>query len=62
MRHRVPLAIASFALALLFLALDAFDVNLVLGQTRVAIYPVAFFGLLGAVLLVRPLFDRDRQG
>lgn len=62
MRHRVTLAIVSFALALLFVALDAFDVNLMLGQTRVAIYPVAFFGLVGAVLLMRPLFDRNRDG
>ena len=62
MRNRVTLAIASFALALLFHALDAFDVNLMLGQTRVAIYPISFFGLVGAVPLIRPLFDRGRYG
>lgn len=60
-RSRVVLAIGSFAVALVFLLLDLFDVNLMLGQTRVAIYPVALFALIGIVLLVRPLLDRRPQ-
>jgi hypothetical protein len=58
---RVRLAVASLVLALGFLLLDIYDVNFMLGETRVAIYPVAFFALVGVVLLLRPLLNRSRK-
>lgn len=55
---RIVVAIASLAVAVVFLLFDVYDVNLMLGETRVAIYPVAFFGLLGVLLLARPWLSR----
>lgn len=60
--RRLRLAVASLAVALVFLLLDLFDVSFFLGQTRVAIYPVAFFALLGVVLLLRDLVARSGDG
>ena len=59
--RRIPVAIGSLLIALVFVLFDLYDVNLMLGQTRVAIYPVAFFALLGVALLVRPYWDRRRR-
>ena len=58
---RVSLAIISFGLALIFLLFDIYNVNFLLGETRVAIYPVAFFALVGVVLLIRPLLNRSKE-
>jgi hypothetical protein len=58
---RIAVAIGSLLIALVFLLFDVYDVNLMLGETRVAIDPVAFFALLGVVSLLRPYWERWRR-